>query len=100
MPDDYAALGGILAIQEAGLRIPEDVSVIGFDGLDFLDHVSPRLTPVRQDAFSIGQRAAEMLLEHILNREDLHDNQVMVMPVTLIEGGTVAAPKGIPDRDG
>jgi len=41
-----------------------------------------------------------MLLEHILNREDLHDNQVMVMPVTLIEGGTVAAPKGIPDRDG
>ena len=92
MPDDYAALGGILAIQEAGLRIPEDVSVIGFDGLDFLDHVSPRLTTVRQDAFAIGQRASEMLLEHIEKKRDLKVWETVIVPVTLLEGATVAIP--------
>ncbi len=92
MPDDYAALGGILAVKEAGLRVPDDISVIGFDGLDFLDHISPRLTTVRQDAFAIGQRAAEMLLEHIEKKRDVKEWETVIVPVTLLEGATVAIP--------
>jgi len=89
MPDDYAALGGLLAVEEAGLRVPEDISVIGFDGLDFLNHISPRLTTVRQDAFTIGEKAAELLLEHIEKKRDIQDGVTVIVPVTLLEGATV-----------
>jgi DNA-binding LacI/PurR family transcriptional regulator len=92
MPDDYAALGGILAIEEAGLRVPEDVSIIGFDGLEFLDHISPRLTTVRQDALTIGEKAAELLLEHIERKRDIQEGVTVIVPVTLLEGATVAFP--------
>ncbi len=92
MPDDYAALGGKMAIEEAGLRIPEDISIIGFDGLVFLDHIMPRLTTVRQDAITIGEKAAELLLERIEKKSEHEDGLVVVVSVTVIEGGTVAAP--------
>ena len=50
MPDDYSALGGMDAIRAAGLRIPEDISITGYDGVAMIQMCQPQLTTVEQDA--------------------------------------------------
>ncbi|MGI6725209.1 MAG: LacI family DNA-binding transcriptional regulator [Christensenellales bacterium] len=90
MPDDYAALGGQMAIREAGMRIPEDISVIGFDGLDFVDYLYPRLTTVRQNVEAIGKEAARLLLSRIDKRDTGGEASIVKVPVSLIRGETVA----------
>ena len=59
--NDLAAIGAMLAIQEAGLAIPTDIAVIGFDDVPSARLVSPALTTISQDERSFGQRAAELL---------------------------------------
>ena len=89
MPDDYAALGGMEAIREAGLRIPEDISVAGFDGVPLLQLCSPKLTTVRQDTDSIGRQAARRLIELIEAPQNPNTDTIPV-PCSLIRGETVA----------
>jgi DNA-binding LacI/PurR family transcriptional regulator len=67
MPDDYAALGGIEAIESAGLRIPDDISVAGYDGIPLSQMLRPRLTTVRQNTERMGREAAKRLIEQIEN---------------------------------
>ena len=64
-PDDFSALGGLNAIREAGLRIPEDISVIGYDGIPLADILSPRLTTYHQDTKAMGTAAAKGLIDLI-----------------------------------
>jgi DNA-binding LacI/PurR family transcriptional regulator len=64
-PDDFAALGGIKAIRERGLRIPEDISIAGYDGIRISQELSPKLTTIMQNAPLIGARAAEILIDMI-----------------------------------
>lgn len=61
-PDDYAAVGGMNQIRSMGLRIPEDVSVAGFDDIFIAGQLCPRLTTVSQSTKEIGQKAAEKLI--------------------------------------
>lgn len=92
MPDDYSALGGLKAIREAGLSVPGDVSIIGFDGLAYTRHISPLLTTIRQDTEQIGEEAARLLLQQITNKgKDLPARSIKV-PVRLLTGETVAPP--------
>jgi DNA-binding LacI/PurR family transcriptional regulator len=56
------AVGAMAAIEEAGLRVPEDIAVTGFDDADFAATVVPALTTVRQDPIAMGIAAAEALL--------------------------------------
>lgn len=93
MPDDYAAHGGQLAIHNAGLQIPRDLSVIGFDGLDYFRFIHPRLTTIVQDAQAMGEQAADLLLLAIENKGKGIPGISVKMPVTLIQGETVAPPK-------
>lgn len=67
MPDDYAALGGIEAIENAGLRIPEDISIAGYDGIPLSQMLQPKLTTIRQDTDRMGLEAAKRLIEQIEN---------------------------------
>jgi LacI family transcriptional regulator len=67
MPDDYSAIGGYNAIKDAGLRIPDDISVVGYDGIAYADFLSPRLTSYRQDTAGIGAAAAKKLIAQIEN---------------------------------
>ena len=62
---DIMAIGAIRAIQDAGLRVPEDISVIGFDGLDIGNYTVPRLTTIRQHSEKIASRSVEILLHNI-----------------------------------
>lgn len=64
-PDDFSAIGGINAIRERGLRIPEDISIAGYDGITLSKILEPRLTTIQQDTRTIGKRAAEELIRLI-----------------------------------
>jgi DNA-binding LacI/PurR family transcriptional regulator len=59
--NDHMALGVLRALSEAGIRVPDDVSVVGFDDIPESPYLIPPLTTVRQDFTAVGQRAIEIL---------------------------------------
>jgi LacI family transcriptional regulator len=63
--NDLIALGALLAIREAGLRCPEDVSIMGFDDLDLADTTNPSLSSVSQSGYQLGTSAARILLDRL-----------------------------------
>jgi DNA-binding LacI/PurR family transcriptional regulator len=63
--NDISAIGSVRAFQEAGLRVPEDVSVVGFDDIRIAVHNNPTLTTVRQPLEKMGEIAARTLLERL-----------------------------------
>ena len=67
--NDLVALGLLRALAELGLRVPEDVSVVGFDDLALLDYMSPGLSSVHVPKEEMGARAAELLIRHIEARK-------------------------------
>ena len=67
--NDLVALGLLRALDELGLRVPEDVSVVGFDDLALLDYMSPGLSSVHVPKEEMGARAAELLIRHIEARK-------------------------------
>lgn len=62
---DVMAIGAIRAIEDRGLRVPEDISVVGFDGIDIGRYMNPRLTTIRQHREKIASRSVEILLDCI-----------------------------------
>lgn len=68
--NDISAIGSIRAFQEAGLRVPEDISVVGFDDIRIAEQNKPSLTTVRQPLQKMGEIAARTLLNRIEDRED------------------------------
>jgi LacI family transcriptional regulator len=63
--NDISAIGAIHAFQGAGLRVPEDISVVGFDDIQIARHTNPSLTTVRQPLQKMGELAAQTLLDRI-----------------------------------
>ena len=64
-PADFSCFGGINVIGERGLRIPEDISVAGYDGIQLARRIEPTLTTIRQDTGRLGTIAAEKLIDLI-----------------------------------
>lgn len=62
---DLMAFGAINAAKEEGLRIPEDISIIGYDDLEMCRYFTPRLTTIRQNTELIGEQAANILIDAI-----------------------------------
>ena len=62
---DVIALGAMRAICDLGLRIPDDISIVGYDGIDTANFCIPRLTTVRQDAAELAARGVQTLLQAI-----------------------------------
>ncbi len=62
---DVTALGAIRAIKDAGLRVPEDISVVGFDGIEMGQFTVPKLTTIQQPSEEIAKRCVTILLENI-----------------------------------
>lgn len=89
LSDDSAALGGMDAIQRAGLRIPEDISVAGYDGVALIQKLSPRLTTIRQNGETMGRRAAARLIDRIEN-PDAPVQAPDIIPGVLLCGETIA----------
>jgi DNA-binding LacI/PurR family transcriptional regulator len=68
--NDISAIGSIRAFQEAGLRVPKDISVVGFDDIRIAVHNNPSLTTVRQPLQRMGEIAARALLDRIEGHDD------------------------------
>ena len=77
------ALGALRAIEDLGLRIPEDVAVIGFDDFELAHVLRPRFTLVRQPAAELGRRAAEMLFDRLDGRGRPSPRR-LVLPTELV----------------
>lgn len=86
-PDDFSSFGGMNAIRQKNLRIPEDISIAGYDGLRIGRHIDPELTTLRQDTEAIGAQAAAKLIELIENPSAGAER--VVIEGHVYEGGTV-----------
>jgi LacI family transcriptional regulator len=87
--NDLTAVGAILALREAGLRVPKDVSVVGFDDVLAASTNSPPLTTIHQPLRSMGQAAASTLLKLI--RDDIphpHPSTITVYPKLIVRKST------------
>jgi LacI family transcriptional regulator/LacI family purine nucleotide synthesis repressor len=87
-PDDYASYGGIRAINEKGLKVPEDISVIGYDGIRVARHIRPRLTTYRQNTDEMGTQAARNLID-LIERPNTTLIKQVVIKGNLLEGDTL-----------
>ena len=87
--DDFAAFGGMNAIRQKGLRIPEDISVAGYDGIELARRISPLMTTIVQDTDRIGRVAASKLIDLINNPKGTLIEQIVVEG-TLEKGESVA----------
>lgn len=87
-PDDYTAIGGINVIKERGLRIPEDISVVGYDGTSFAQLNEPPLTTLVQDCDRMGRAAAEKLIE-LIERPKTTLNEIIVVEGSVSIGKSV-----------
>jgi DNA-binding LacI/PurR family transcriptional regulator len=84
---DVVALGAIGALRSAGLRVPDDVSIVGFDDIPLAAYFDPPLTTVRLPAFELGQAAGRALLERIADQAVPHRT---LLPTELILRGSTA----------
>ncbi len=66
---DLMALGALRAIQDLGKRVPEDIALVGFDGIQLSDYSKPKLTTIVQDFKTMGKAAAEKLIKMLNNEE-------------------------------
>lgn len=79
--NDEMAVGGIKAFQEAGIRVPEDISIAGFDDILLAEFMNPPLTTVRQPKYEAGALATQLILQ-LLDGQKL-DHEFM-LPVELV----------------
>ena len=89
-PDDFSSYGGINAIKDRGMNIPQDISIAGYDGIRIGRHLEPQLTTLRQDTAQIGAQAAENLIQLIENPKTTLARMV-VIEGEVFEGKTVGA---------
>ena len=89
--NDLVAIGVLRALRELGLRVPEDVSVIGFDDIEVVSYLAVPLTTVRIPRYEIGQRATRLLIE-TAEAEDPSPTQKVMLDADLVVRDSTAAP--------
>jgi LacI family transcriptional regulator len=87
--NDYMAVGAMGALQDHGVRVPEDLAIVGFDDIPLVRYLTPPLTTVHVDVLRFGERAVELLIERTAGRRTAarHD----VMPTRLVVRGSCGA---------
>jgi len=101
--NDYMAIGVMGALSDAGVRVPEDIAVAGFDDIAMARYLNPPLTTAHVDAFRLGERAVEMLLEQEAARDGgdaerrpRHE----VLPTTLVVRSSCGTSSALQARGG
>jgi DNA-binding LacI/PurR family transcriptional regulator len=89
--NDMSAIGAIRAIQEQGLRVPQDISVMGFDDIPGAAFYTPSLTTVQQPLNRMGEVAAEVLLERIEGKKE-YPGEIAIEPALVVRESTAKAP--------
>ncbi|MFC6645800.1 LacI family DNA-binding transcriptional regulator [Granulicella cerasi] len=90
--NDTAAMGAIRAARDAGLRVPEDISVTGFDNIAHASFFSPSLTTVQQPLREMGKSAAQALIEHIRHPQQTQPAKLVHQPLLVARESTGHAP--------
>ena len=97
--NDVSAIGAIRALREAGLRVPEDISVVGFDDIPFAAYQNPALTTIRQPLWEMGKLAAETVLSRIANGNGApYPKLVTVDPELIVRESTCTASRQVAAR--
>jgi len=84
--DDYCASGGLKCLKEHGVKVPEDVAIMGYDGVEIASLITPSLTTIHQDTDKIGEVVTENLIDSIENNRS--NGYIIELPVTLVIGET------------
>ena len=87
-PDDHSCLGALWQLEAEGIRVPEDVSLVGYDGIRMSQMMHPRLTTFRQDSASIAREAFRLIIDAI-SSPDTHVPEQVTVPGMLLEGETL-----------
>jgi LacI family transcriptional regulator len=97
--NDLLAIGAIKAVQESGLKVPVDVSVIGIDDIMLSSLVNPALTTIRQPTFDLGAMAAKLLIQRIQDN-DAGVHRKVILPGELIIRNSTGPLKGSASNGG
>ncbi|MBO7661757.1 MAG: substrate-binding domain-containing protein [Clostridia bacterium] len=89
LPDDMTYFGAQEAARDCGLKIPDDISFAGYDGIPLTQALKPRLTTIRQNAETLGKVAAARLMD-LIEHPETAPKRPAIYPVELLEGETVA----------
>lgn len=93
--NDEMAIGAMHAFHDVGLRVPEDISVVGFDDLAVAEHLPVPLTTVRQDFHAIGESLFELVVGQIEEDTGTAQRRRVVVPTTFVVRSTTAAPSRV-----
>jgi LacI family transcriptional regulator len=88
--NDLMAIGAMAALKEAGLTVPSDISVVGFDGIPLANYTTPPLTTLRQPACEMGRRAAQILIDAIGGKQLAEGERQVVFQGELVCRGSTA----------
>jgi DNA-binding LacI/PurR family transcriptional regulator len=88
---DLLAIGAMHALGACGLRVPEDVAVVGFDDIPMANYVNPALTTVQQDT----KRAGELLVERLLQQVRGEAAQSAMLPAQLVIRRSCGSRRGV-----
>jgi len=91
--NDITAIGAMETITDHGLKVPDDISVVGFDDIDICSFIRPRLTTIHFPKYKIAEYAVKMLLKKINNPEKIKDFEKKVLPLRLIVRDSTAKAK-------
>jgi DNA-binding LacI/PurR family transcriptional regulator len=94
--NDIAAIGAIRGFRDHNLRVPEDVSVVGFDDIQSAAFHNPSLTTIRQPLRSMGTTAAQILLQRLRGQKDYPDHVAIVPELIIRESTMPPNPKRVP----
>lgn len=86
--NDELAIGLYRGLHERGIRIPEDLSVMGYDNIDLDEYVTPKLTTIEQPIMELGETSARLILNRIRNLDQ--QRQLVNVPVKLIQRASTA----------
>lgn len=82
--NDTSALSVIIHLQKCGIKVPDEIAVVGFSNEPFSEVVTPSISTIEQSGFTLGEKAADLLINQILGRNSKTSFQTIVLPTRLI----------------
>lgn len=86
---DRMAIGAMLAIKEKGLRMPQDIGLVGFNNEPVTSLVTPGISSVDQPAFELGKTAAKLFIETVHNNGDMSQVEAILKPKLIVRGSSL-----------
>lgn len=90
--NDLLALGVMRGLGQRGIKIPDEIALVGYDDVEFASMLSPALTSIRQPKYQLGRAAAELLLHEINATEKHQHTQIMYQPELIVRSSTQTQP--------